>query len=70
MTDQQLTALKALAERFNSSLEYTDVMHSPWGLPSNWIQAVIMRPEEGKAAHLCEKIAIVAGISPKGSIHT
>ena len=70
MTEQQLTAVKLLAERFNSSLSHTDVQHQPLGLPDGWIQAIIMRPEQDKAPHLCEQVAIVAGISPEGNVHT
>ena len=71
MTDQQLTALKSLAERFNSDLEHTEIVHGGGlGLPDSWIHVVVMRPEEGRLPHLCNTTAIVAGISPEGNVHT
>ncbi len=70
MTNQQLDATKRLAERYNSTLEHTDVHHSPLGLPKGWITVNICKPEQGKAPHLCNTVVIQAGISPEGSIHT
>ena len=70
MTEQQLTAIKSLAERFNSDLDHTDVMHRPFGLPSGWVSVVVFRPEQGKAPHLCQTPAIVAGVAPNGSINS
>ncbi len=68
MTEQQLTAIKSLAERFNSDLDHTDVMHNPFDLPENWVSVVVCKPEPGKAPHLCRNVAIVAGVSPDGSV--
>ena len=70
MTSQQLEATKALAERFNSDLDHTDVLHGPFDLPAGWISVAVCRPEAGKAPHLCAKVAIVAGISPDGNVHS
>ena len=70
MTAQQLKAIKALAERFNSSLDYVNVNHAPFDLPKGWVSAIIFKPEDGKPAHQCDKIKIVAGVSPEGNVHT
>ena len=67
MTEQQLDAIKRLAERFNSSLEYCDVNHSPFGLPDGWVSVFVYRPQK---KHLSTTAIIVAGVSPAGDVHT
>ena len=70
MTEQQLDAIKSLAERYNSTLEHTDVRHRPFGLPDGWVTVNICKPEQGKAPHLCNTIIIHAGVSPEGDVST
>ena len=43
MTEQQLDAIKALAERYGSDLFSTDVVHSPFDLPEGWVSVVVHR---------------------------
>jgi hypothetical protein len=70
MTVQQLDAIKALSERCGASLDYVDVIHDPFDLPKGWVFAVVCKPEPGKAPHLCNQMAIMAGVSPEGGVHT
>jgi len=70
MTAQQLDAVKALAKRFNSDLDHTNVVTDAFGLPTGWVSVAVhakgTKPGEGSVSTL----QIVAGVSPEGSVHT
>jgi len=78
MTEKQLDAIKALASRYNSDLDHTDVLHGtddfgPHGLPTGWVEVVVMVPGEHSAQgnpHRETRVAVVAGVSPEGNVHT
>lgn len=72
MTEQQLDAIKRLAERHGSDLTCTDVVHGtdtdgPHGLPKGWVSVVVHKAGTPPAEN---NPAIVAGVSPEGRVHT
>jgi hypothetical protein len=73
MNEQQLDAIKDLAERFGSSLKHTDVIHEPFDLPAGWVTVLVCRPDPppGEPGWVPSKeVIITAGVSPEGKVHT
>jgi hypothetical protein len=81
MTVQQLDAVKSLAQRYNSNLDHTQVVHGtadcgPYGLPTGWVHVLVFDrmqrfPLKRYAQQGPEKrVAIEAGVSPEGHVHT
>ena len=69
ITDKQRAAIKALAERYNSDLDHTDVLPNAFGLPDGWAHVAVWSPKCG-ASTTEPRVAVVAGVSPDGDVHT
>ena len=63
MTDQQLTAIKALAARYNSNMAHVNILEEPFDLPSGWVSTVVIQPGTRRPA-------IIVGVSPEGNVHS
>ena len=67
MNQAQRDAIDALAKRYNSNAENTDVQHNPWDLPAEWVHVIIFRPEVGKPPK-SGRTMIHCGVDPRGGI--
>lgn len=70
MTEQQLSAVKALAERFSSDLSHTEVVHDPHGLPPRWVAVAVYAKGSSTSERNRQNLKIFAGVSPEGDVHS